>query len=203
MHPQASHLSAADLSGYVASLLVFATFYMKRMTALRITAIASNVAFIGYAWMNGLVPILVLHGALLPLNVIRLVESRRLIAKVLKASTDDFSVEAILPLMQRRTIDAGDTLFNRDDPANAVYYILEGTMVLAEIGKEIGAGGFLGEFALFSTAGRRTATAVAGTDCILMYLTKAALYSALIQHPQLAVHLLKMITTRLLENSGK
>lgn len=195
-------MSSTDLAGYAASLLVFATFYMKRMTALRVTAIASNIAFISYAWLNGLMPILVLHGALLPLNLLRLVESRRLIAKVLRASTDDFSVEAILPLMQRRPIDAWDTLFSRDDPANALYYILEGTIVLPEVGKEIGPGGFLGEFALFSSSGRRTASAVAKTDCVLMYLTRAALYSALLQHPQLGIHLLKMVTNRMLENVG-
>jgi hypothetical protein len=193
----------ADLFGYLASFLVFATFYMKRMTRLRVVAIASNVAFIAYAWVNGLMPILVLHAALLPLNVWRLIESRRLIAKVLKASTEEFSIEAILPLMQRRTIDAGDTLFNRGDPAEAMYYVLEGTMLLPEVGKELGPGGYLGEFALFSQAGRRTASAVAKTDCTLMYLTRAALYSALLQYPQMGVHLLKMVTTRMLENAAR
>ena len=195
-------MSSTDIAGYVASFLVFGTFYMRRMTALRVTAIASNLAFIAYAWLNGLMPILVLHGALLPLNLLRLVESRRLIARVLKASTDNFSVEAILPLMQRRTIEAEDTLFNQGDPANALYYVVEGTIALPEVGKEMGAGSFLGEFALFSNTGRRTASAVAKTDCSMMYLTRAALYSALLQHPQLGIHLLKMVTNRMLENAG-
>jgi hypothetical protein len=70
-------MTGADLFGYVASILVFGTFYMKQMLALRLTAIASNVAFIAYAWANGLTPILLLHGALLPLNLLRLVEQRR------------------------------------------------------------------------------------------------------------------------------
>jgi hypothetical protein len=65
-------MDIGDLFGYVASFLVFATFYMKRMSALRVTAIASNVAFLGYAWYQGLTPILVLHAALLPLNILRL-----------------------------------------------------------------------------------------------------------------------------------
>jgi CRP/FNR family cyclic AMP-dependent transcriptional regulator len=74
-------MNGADLFGYVASILVFGTFYMKRMLPLRLMAIASNVAFISYAWLNGLTPILLLHGALLPLNLLRLVEQRRLMAK--------------------------------------------------------------------------------------------------------------------------
>ena len=74
-------MTGADLFGYVASFLVFGTFYMKQMLPLRLTAIASNVAFIAYAWQNGLTPILLLHGALLPLNVLRLVEQRRQVVK--------------------------------------------------------------------------------------------------------------------------
>ncbi len=71
-------MTHSNLFGYLASFLVFSTFYTKRMIPLRLTAIASNVAFIGYAWANGLTPILLLHSALLPLNVLRLVERRRL-----------------------------------------------------------------------------------------------------------------------------
>jgi CRP/FNR family cyclic AMP-dependent transcriptional regulator len=60
---------------------VFGTFYMKRMLPLRLTAIASNIAFIGYAWASGLTPILVLHATLLPLNLLRLAEQRRQMAR--------------------------------------------------------------------------------------------------------------------------
>ena len=55
----------------------FGTFYIKQTLPLRLTAIGSNVAFIAYAWLNGLTPILLLHGALLPLNLLRLIEQRR------------------------------------------------------------------------------------------------------------------------------
>jgi CRP/FNR family cyclic AMP-dependent transcriptional regulator len=58
--------------GYFASVLVLATFSMKRMLYLRGTAIASNLAFIAYATQNHLPPILILHGVLLPLNLYRL-----------------------------------------------------------------------------------------------------------------------------------
>ena len=67
-------MDLGELFGYLASLLVFIAFYMRRMLPLRIIAIASNVAFFSYAWIDGLTPILLLHGALLPLNVLRLFE---------------------------------------------------------------------------------------------------------------------------------
>ena len=194
-------MNEGDLFGYCASFLVFTTFYMKRMIPLRFTAIASNMAFIGYAWVDHLTPILILHGALLPLNLYRLVELRRLIAKVLRASSDHFSIDALLPVMQRRSIDANDVLFKASDPAEALYYVVEGTLHLPELDKELGPGSIIGEFALFSDPGRRTATAVARTDCIVMSLTKAAVLSALVHHPQVGIHLLKMVTVRMLENA--
>jgi hypothetical protein len=61
-----------ELIGFVASALVLATFAMKDMRRLRVTAIVSNVAFIAYATFFDLLPILILHVLLLPLNVVRL-----------------------------------------------------------------------------------------------------------------------------------
>jgi CRP/FNR family transcriptional regulator, cyclic AMP receptor protein len=52
--------------------LVLAAFGMKDMVNLRIVAICSNVAFITYAVMLNLPPILILHVTLLPLNGWRL-----------------------------------------------------------------------------------------------------------------------------------
>ena len=59
--------------GFLASALVLAAFGMKDMVNLRIVAICSNFAFIAYALLLHLLPILVLHVALLPLNGWRLI----------------------------------------------------------------------------------------------------------------------------------
>ncbi len=61
--------------GFVASALVLAAFGMKDMISLRIVAICSNFAFIAYAIMLNLPPVLVLHAILLPLNGWRLAEA--------------------------------------------------------------------------------------------------------------------------------
>ena len=64
-----------DLLGYVASALVLLAFSLRSLIALRSVAIASNVAFIAYANAAHLQPVLVLHAALLPINVWRLWQS--------------------------------------------------------------------------------------------------------------------------------
>jgi hypothetical protein len=66
-----------DLAGYIASSLVFLTFYMRGMVLLRLVALCSNVAFLIYAFTLHLAPIVILHGALIPVNVVRLVAALR------------------------------------------------------------------------------------------------------------------------------
>jgi hypothetical protein len=71
-------MAEGDIVGFLASALVLATFAMTDMRRLRATAILSNLAFIVYRLLFGLLPILGLHLVLLPLNICRLIqESRR------------------------------------------------------------------------------------------------------------------------------
>ncbi len=63
--------------GYLASLLVLATFSVRGMVTLRVLAIASNLAFIGYAVLAGIDPVLLLHALLLPVNLHRLLQELR------------------------------------------------------------------------------------------------------------------------------
>ena len=66
-----------DALGYLASALVLGTFSMRDMVALRALAIVSNLAFIAYAALAGIAPVLLLHALLLPMNLLRLVEALR------------------------------------------------------------------------------------------------------------------------------
>jgi hypothetical protein len=71
-----SNVSVIDTIGFAAAGLVLATFCMRSMSALRWVAIASNVAFMTYAYLRGLAPVLLLHTLLLPVNVCRLAQLR-------------------------------------------------------------------------------------------------------------------------------
>jgi hypothetical protein len=66
-----------DCTGYIASLLVFLTFAMKDMVPLRIMALCSNVAFLVYGGGLNLWPVILLHGALIPINLCRLAAELR------------------------------------------------------------------------------------------------------------------------------
>lgn len=61
-----------EATGFLASSLVVIAFCMKDIVALRFVALASNVAFLIYGIGLGLVPVWLLHAALLPINALRL-----------------------------------------------------------------------------------------------------------------------------------
>ncbi|MEO8122752.1 MAG: hypothetical protein ABI633_01755 [Burkholderiales bacterium] len=68
---------AIDALGYLASALVLATFSMRGLGSLRVVAIASNIAFIGYGALADIAPVLGLHALLLPMNCVRLHQAIR------------------------------------------------------------------------------------------------------------------------------
>jgi CRP/FNR family transcriptional regulator, cyclic AMP receptor protein len=110
-------MHTTEIVGYLAFALVFATFYMKTMMPLRSVAIASNVAFIGYGYLGGMTPILILHMGLLPLNLWRLHQTQQLAKKVRLATEGDLSFDWLIPHMTQRSFSAGDTIFRKGDAA--------------------------------------------------------------------------------------
>jgi len=62
----------SDLLGYAAASAVLASFMMRSMVLLRLVAILSNVLFLSYGYLAHIYPVLLLHAALLPINIARL-----------------------------------------------------------------------------------------------------------------------------------
>ena len=193
-------MSVAELAGYLASALVFATFYTKTMVPLRIVGIASNVAFLVYAWLAGLVPVFALHAMLLPLNIWRLMQIRALLQRVREAAPGDLQIESLLPFMTQRRAKAGEILFRRGDAGGEIFYLVRGALRLAEFGKSLGPGAMLGEISLFAPRGERTATAVCAGDVELLAITADQVMRLYFQNPRFGFHVVRLITARLIED---
>jgi hypothetical protein len=69
-------MSWIDFVGYLAALMVLATFCMDTIVPLRGLAIASNLLFILYGIAGQLYPVLLLHAVLLPVNIVKIVRLR-------------------------------------------------------------------------------------------------------------------------------
>lgn len=195
-------MTSGEIAGYIASLLVFTTFYMKTMVPLRLIGIASNLAFIIYASLEGLVPVLVLHALLLPLNILRLRQIMALAGEVRASSSGDPSLEALLPLMSLRHFKAGEVLFRKGERSAEMFYIRRGIVRLLEIDKRLSDGAVLGEISMFAPDRARTVSAICETDTELLMLGEADVLRMYYQHPKFAFYLARLITHRLIENQA-
>jgi CRP/FNR family transcriptional regulator, cyclic AMP receptor protein len=192
-----------EITGYVASALVLVTFWMRTMIPLRLVALGSNIAFITYGIVGGLVPIWVLHSILLPVNLYRAVEMMRLLQRVRRAARGDLSLDWLKPYMKTERHRAGYVLFREGDEADRLYLILQGEIRLEESATRLQAGQIFGEIGLFSPDRQRTQTAVCANAVELMWIGEGELVQLCYQNPGMAFHLLRLITARLTANIAR
>jgi CRP-like cAMP-binding protein/multidrug resistance efflux pump len=193
-------MSAGEFAAWVASLLTFTTFYMKTMLPLRVVGILSNIAFLAFAVIEQIVPVVLLHGTLLPLNIYRLHQILKLVREMRDASTGELAMDALVPFMSRRRFKAGEVLFRKGDPSREMFYVRQGLVRLEEIGKTIGESEMLGEISMFSPSRQRTATAVCETDGELLRMSDDQVLRLYYQNPKFGFFIVRLITQRLIEN---
>ncbi len=193
-----------ELAGYIASALVAASFYMKTIMPLRIFAIMSNVAFIIYGIGAGLYPVMILHFFMFPLNILRLLQMKKLINNVKDASDGDFSMESLIPYMKMENVKKGDILFKKGEPAGKMYFLCKGRIELEENGLFIEKGSLLGEMGIFTPQKERTDTAVCMDDDMEVYsITENGVKQLYYQNPEFGFYLVKLITGRLISGLEK
>lgn len=190
-------MSALEILGYVGGVLVFSTFYLKTMIPLRVVAIASNVVYIAYSAMAGLVPILLLHALLMPLNIWRLIEVKQLIRKV-RASTQSgtSAPELIVPYMQQIKRNKGEHIFVKGDSADSVYYLFRGSARLTGKNIVVPEGQMIGVMGIFSPEHLRTDTAMCLTDVELGVISKNRILELFYQNPDFGAFLIRMVAQR-------
>ena len=188
------------IAGWSSAVLVFSSFFMKTMVPLRTVAVCSNISFITYALLGlkygvfgRVYPILVLHAALLPLNLIRLRQLKALLRAVREASADE-TIRSLVPYMQTTTHAAGDVLFRKGDPADSLYVIEHGDVRFTEIGKVMSDGEVFGEVGLFAPQNVRTLSARCDSDCRLHTITRQKVLELYYQNPQFGFFLIRLVT---------
>jgi len=194
-----AQLSWVEVTGYVASVLVFGTFYMKTMIPLRVVGILSNMAFMTYAAGGRLYPVLILHAILLPLNCVRLIQMQTLIKKVRDAAKGDCSLEWLIPYMQSRTLKKG-VLFRKGDAAEEMYMLLKGSVRLIDVGVTIHPGTLIGEIGIFAPSRQRMDTAICESDVEIATISNDKVWELYHQNPKFGCYLIRLVTDRLLRN---
>ncbi len=194
-------MSWIDVLGYAASAAVLATFCMTTMIPLRILALASNVLFILYGYFDGLLPVVLLHATLLPVNALRLMQFQRLIRDMRRAGRKDLPIESLAPYMTKRSLAAGQTLVRKGEIADRLYVLANGELEITELGKTLKSGAVVGEIGVFAADQKRTATIVCRTDCSLFELTESKAKQLYFQDRSFGFAVLQLIIARLVENN--
>ncbi len=175
-------------------------FSRRTMIPLRLGAIGGNVGFLAFGFLASSYPTLVLHAVLLPMNTLRLIQSRKLIREIQAASTGDGTLNALIPYMSEKTHQAGDVLFRKGDVPDSMILISDGTVRLDEISTNCGPGDVLGEIAAFTPDNARTCTAVCETDVRLYRLANERMLQLFYQNPRFGMYLVRLIVHRLQGN---
>jgi CRP-like cAMP-binding protein len=140
---------------------------------------------------------------LFPVNLLRLVQFRRLVRDVQEAHREDLPIQSLLPYMAAQTLAAGETLIRKGEKADRLYFLVDGTLEIPELGKTLESGTVLGEIGVFAREQERTATVVARTDCRLYALTESNAKQLFFQDRSFGFAIMQLIINRLLENNGR
>jgi hypothetical protein len=186
--------------GYLAAAANAYAYVSNTMIPLRIAAIVANALFSGYFFMKGVYPLFAFNLLLLPLNVWRLLQMRRLIAAVRAATYGEFHPDWLRPYMRPTKIVEGVTLYRKDDTADAAFVIVKGEIFVPEKDVKLGPGSMFGEIGLFSDDNRRTASAIAATDVELLSLRYSDLMQLATQNPQFGFYLMRLMVRRMQHN---
>jgi len=192
-----------DLGTVLAALgtaLLCASFLVKSMLRLRSLALASNVFFLAWGYVEWLWPTLVINSFILPLNAWHIWDIRKLTGEIVRATEDSPVAQWLLPHMHRRPFKAGEVLFRRGDAADRIIYLVTGELRMPEVGERVRPGELIGEIGLFSPARKRTQTIVCETDGELYEMTDEMMFRLYYQNPKLGFYLMRLVAARLLRD---
>jgi CRP-like cAMP-binding protein len=141
--------------------------------------------------------VLLLNLVILPVNVWRLIEIKRLIQNVRDAANENHVFDALMPFARRIAPKKGELIIRKGDPSDSLYLVLEGSLWVEEAKAELGAGTVVGEIGVLSGTRRRTATVYAKTDCVLARVSADDFQQVYFTHPSVGLSLVRLVIDRL------
>jgi CRP/FNR family transcriptional regulator, cyclic AMP receptor protein len=199
---QAALASPAELMA-VASVLVAGGFvlggtFVKTMIPLRWLAIGSNLGFVAYGALHPSYPMLLLHAALLPINLYRLAEMVQLTRRVAAVSAEgQRSGVWLKPYMRSAKLRAGTVLFKKGDIGDRLYLLAAGRIDLVEIGISVAPGQVFGEIAFFAPDRRRRLTARCAENSTVLSIDENTVMQLYYQNPAFGFKMVELVAGRL------
>ena len=180
----------------VATAMMVVSSFVKTMIPLRWLAVGGNFGFLLYGALHPSIPMLLLNGLLLPINILRALEMVRLTKRVKAAAAQSTGVW-LKPYMMRTKRKAGDVLFRKGDVADHLYFLAEGRIEIVEIGVFIEPGTMFGEIAFFAPDKKRTNTARCVGRCTVLTIDESTVNQLYYQNPEFGFQLMALVAGRL------
>ena len=172
--------------------------FVKTMVPLRWFGVLSNIGFLSYGILFPNYLMTLMHGVLLPINCVRLVEMTRLTRRVRVATQSaDRSGLWLRPYMKQTKRKAGDVLFRQGDDADHLYILVDGRVEFPENGATVGPGQMFGEIAFFSPERKRTLSARCAEDSTLLSINQATVRELYYQNPGFGFEIVGLVAGRL------
>ena len=182
----------------VGAFFTISSSFVKTMVPLRWFGVLSNIGFLSYGILFPNYVMTLMHGVLLPINCVRLVEMTRLTRRVRAATKSaDRSGLWLRPYMTKSERKKGDVLFRQGDDADHLYILVEGRVEFPETGGSFGPGEMFGEIAFFSPEGKRTLSARCAEDCVLLSINQSTLLQLYYQNPSFGFEIVGLVAARL------
>ena len=185
---------------WLQTVAAFVSTFSKTMIHLRFASVLANICGVIVGLGSASLATFVRHLVILPIDIVRLREMRKLVASVKSASEKDLNVEWLKPFMHSRTVRDEEWLFRKGDEADRAFMLIEGEIEIPEINLVLKPGMLFGEMALFTHESKRTASAVcrsAGRVLQISYIEFEQLY---FQNPEFGLYLVRLIVRRLQAN---
>jgi CRP/FNR family cyclic AMP-dependent transcriptional regulator len=182
----------------VGAAFTISSSFVKTMVPLRWFGVLSNIGFLTYGVLYPNWVMTLMHGVLLPMNCVRLVEMTRLTRRVRAATRSaDRSNLWLRPYMKQSRRKAGDILFRQGDIAEHLYILVEGRVEYPENGASNGPGDMFGEIAFFAPERKRTLTARCAEDCVLLSINQSTVRELYYQNPGFGFEIVGLVAGRL------
>jgi len=186
-------------SALAAAALVVVSSFVKTMIPLRWLAVGGSFGFLVYGALHPAPVMVLLHGALLPINIYRALEMGWLTRQVSKAAAQgDLSGVWLKPYMNSARFEAGDTVFRIGDKADFLYFLAEGRLEFVEIGEVMEPGRLFGEIAFFAPDKRRSMTARCVTACTVLHIDEVTFKQLYYQNPAFGFEVVSLVAGRLM-----
>jgi CRP/FNR family transcriptional regulator, cyclic AMP receptor protein len=200
LHSTLTHITWGDVAGYLGGALILLSLLRTTMIPLRAMGAMSNLCFVAYGYLDAVYPMMLLHAALFPLNVVRLHQMVGLVRRVRTAAAGSKTMDWLRPYMHRKHCKAGEVLFRKGDAADRMFYTVSGQFRLNETDTMLPQNVFVGELGMLAPDRRRTQTLEcieAGELLIVSYEQVKMLY---FQNPDFGFYLMQLATGRLFQN---